>query len=322
MGPMHTVKMALEAMATRFELVLMGSDAPSLRAAGEEALAEIAHMEARLSFYRPTSEVSRINRAAASGPVRVSACTFRLLQRAAAITESTGGAFDITVAPLMKCWGFVRGRGHWPARDALQQARSVVGMQHVVLNEPNRSVAFLRDGLSIDLGGIGKGYAIDEAASILKECGVNRALLHGGTSSVFALGAPPDEKGWRVAVPLTRSQADGVCLPQAVVTLNDEALSVSAVWGKAFQNDGIVYGHVIDPRSGMPVAGAELAAVVHPSAADADALATALMVMGTDERSRALQNFGTLRFLVTRATGPVVAHGIDIRARVPIEAPC
>ncbi len=310
---METVRLALEAMATRFELVLYGESVMDLRAAGEEALAEIRRLEAVLSFYRPTSDVGRVNRSAHRQPVRVSQQTYELLAQAAEMTAWTQGAFDITVAPLMRCWGFVRGKGAWPEPDALHDARSKVGMQHVVLHRNERAVSFLQEGASIDLGGIGKGYAIDEAAKVLRTCGVQRALLHGGTSSIIALDAPPQEAAWRIALPASHTHACGDP-PLAVVPLKGQALSVSAAWGKAFEKDGKSYGHVIDPRSGGPVQGAEMAAVVHDSATTADALSTALMVMTPDERRSTTEQFDKLKLLIAYGPRGVYAEGIDLHA--------
>src|SRR5690606_22148860 len=138
-----------------------------------------------------------------------------------------------------------------------------------------------RSGVMIDLGGIGKGYAVDEAIGLLREAGVERAFLHGGTSTSYGLGQPQDQDGWRVSIDALidpTASRDGETRTVAVAALADASLSVSAVWGKAFEHDGVVYGHVLDPRLGRPVEGAMLTAVVSPSATEADALSTALLV--------------------------------------------
>ena len=290
---MKTVAVARQAMATRFEIVLHGEDEVSLRAAAEEALSEIERLEAQFSLYRPDSEISSINARAAAGPVKVEPGLFRLLQQAQRLTQETGGAFDITVAPLMRCWGFMRGNGRLPAAAAVADARSKVGMHLVQLNEKDFTVQFAREGLMLDLGSIGKGYALERAAEVLANAGVVSAILHGGTSTVYALGAPPDADAWKVAIPHPDFAQEAIALQPAhapgrdieanllaVVLLNNEALSVSAVWGKAFEVDGKVYGHVIDPRRGEPVQGALLAAVALPSATETDALSTALLTLG------------------------------------------
>lgn len=275
---MPLVQLACQAMATRFELVLHGDDPVHLRAAGEEALAEITRLEAHLSCYRPTSDVSRINRQAAHTPVVVEPWLFALLDQARQWYEATDGAFDPTVGPLMRCWGFVNHTGHLPEAEALAAARACTGMHHVRLDAATRTVTFQQPGVQLDLGSLGKGYAVDEAVRLLQDLGITDALLHGGTSTVYALGTPPEAEAWTVALPLPGTDDT----PLAVLPLRDEALSVSAVWGKAFVAGDKTYGHVLDPRRGHPVEGAVMAAVVAPSAADTDALSTALLVLGPE----------------------------------------
>jgi thiamine biosynthesis lipoprotein len=194
------------------------------------------------------------------------------------------GAFDVTIAPLVRCWGFMGGSGTMPEPGAIDRARALVGPGLVELDERASTVRFRREGVMIDLGAIGKGYAIECAVEVLRDAGVTSALLHGGTSTVYGLGTPPESSEWKVAIgrPLdesgsspglipTEGQPPGMPLPTgdallAVVALRDEALSVSAVWGRSFVQSGKSYGHVIDPRTGQPVAGALLAAVALPSA--------------------------------------------------------
>jgi FAD:protein FMN transferase len=275
---MPPVILALHAMATRFELVLHGDNATRLCAAGEAALREVERLEAQLSLYRPTSEIARVNALAAREPVRVSPSVFRLLQHARQLQAESGGAFDITVAPLVRCWGFMHGTGRVPEPAEIEEARSCCGMTHVILDEQNYSVRFDREGVMIDLGAIGKGHAIDCAAETLREAGVTSALLHGGTSTVYGIGAPPDANGWKIAIGPPPGQS-----PREIsVVLRDNALSVSAVWGKCFEADGKKFGHVIDPRTGWPVNNAVQAAVVLHSATETDALSTALLVRGLE----------------------------------------
>lgn len=279
-------------MATRFELVLQGEEPVALRAAGEEALDEIDRLEAQLSLFRPSSEIAHLNALAARGPVRVTPGLFALLQHAKKLHAETFGAFDVTVAPLVRCWGFMGGTGRIPRPEELEAARSSVGMQHVELERADFSVRFAREGVMLDLGAIGKGYAIERAALLLREAGVTSALLHGGTSTVYALGKQSNGQVWQVAVenPTTAlgpgrptvSCEPSPRAPMATVPLTDEAMSVSAVWGKSFEADGKVFGHVLDPRSGQPVSGAVLAAVVLPSATETDALSTALLTLGCE----------------------------------------
>lgn len=287
---MSTITLARHAMATRFELVLNGSNPVSLRAAGEEALDEIDRLENRLSLFRPASEIARVNAHAAREPVRVTPEVFALLQHARQLHAETRGTFDITVAPLVRCWGFHDGAGRLPQPEALVQARACVGMNLVELNEADYTVRFARPGVMLDLGAIGKGYAIERAAELLREAGVSSALLHGGTSTIYALGQPARDQHWQLAIENPRTEmnrvagktASTLAPPLTQVSLKDEALSVSAVWGKCFIAEGKVLGHVLDPRTGAPATGALLAAVVLPSATETDALSTALLTLGLE----------------------------------------
>ena len=291
-------------MSTRFEIVLHGNDEGALRAAAEEAMNEIEALETQLSLYQSSSEIAHVNARGARGPVRVTPNVFRLLQQAQKLSSETGGAFDITIAPLVRCWGFMDGAGGLPSDQQIEEARSRVGMHHMILDETNFSVQFDRDGVMLDLGAIGKGHAIERAATLLREAGSTSAILHGGTSTVFAIGKPRDGDAWKVAIdnsPVTRdteapkdrdATAPFSPAPEGkpglldVVFLRDEALSVSAVWGKCFRADGKTYGHVLDPQSGQPASRALLAAVVLPSATETDAFSTALLALGSEGHDR------------------------------------
>lgn len=298
-------------MATRFEMVLNGEDPVRLRAAGEEALAEIERLDRQLSRFIPESDVSGINVRAAAQPVKVEPGLFHLLQRAAEITRKTDGAFDITVGPLMRAWDLV-GEGRVPSQSELEQARAVAGMHHVHLDEDGLTVSFDAPGVEIDLGAVGKGYAINSAIDSLRENGIASGLIHGGTSTVCGLGVPLDGDGWKVALPGSQIRGDGsgTAYPGPTssdeeenlptrVTLRDLSLSVSAPHGRFFDREGRRYGHVIDPRTGEPSQSALFAAVVGPSPTDTDALSTALLVLGRDWLPELARAFPAYSGLVT-----------------------
>jgi thiamine biosynthesis lipoprotein len=263
--------LAVHAMTTRFELVLHGDDPAHLRAAGEEALAEIARIEALLSAYRHDSDIGRVNRHAAHRAVGVTAETCRVLRHCQAVTRGCDGAFDVTVGALVRTWRAAGASGIFPAADVLTAARGCVGSELVVVDEDALAVSFARQGVAIDLGAAGKGYAIDVAMDALRASGITSALLHGGTSSVHAIGAPPHEDGWCI-------RWEG---PGGEIRLRDAALSVSAPHGRAAVVEGVTYGHVIDPRTGAPVVHTCAAGVTGPSSMLCDALSTALLVLGS-----------------------------------------
>ncbi|MFO1488591.1 MAG: FAD:protein FMN transferase [Verrucomicrobiota bacterium] len=317
MNRLHTFTFARHAMATRFEIVLPGDHEPRLRAAAEEAFNEIDRLEAQLSLFRPTSEIAHVNAHAAAGPVRVSPETFRLLQHAARLSRETGGAFDITIAPLMRAWGFRDGSGHLPDPMELAAARDCVGMQRVHLDGAHSTVRFDRPGVMLDLGALGKGYAVERAAELLREAGIESALIHGGTSTAYALGQSPEGSPWKIAVEYPRTKLNEPPPLLAEISLVDEALSMSAGWGKSFHANGRDYGHVLDPRTGEPADNALLAVVVTASAADGDALSTALLTTGAAGMECIAALRPNLRAVtVGRGNGPkgyvVAARGVHV----------
>ena len=292
---MATVTLARHAMATRFEIVLHGDNPVALRAAGEEALEEIERLEAQLSLFRPSSEIAHLNARAAREPVRVTPDLFALLAARAAIAPGNrrrvrhhhraAGAL-LGIHGRKRAHSHVRGPGRSPRAGRHAPGGTGPG---------DFTVRFARAGVMLDLGAIGKGYAIERAAELLREAGVTSALIHGGTSTVYALGTPLKRSfgKWpstgrsppaRASARSDRLQGQQDARPAllATVPLRDEALSVSAVWGKFFETEGKAFGHILDPRTGQPASQALLAAVVLPSATETDALSTALLTRGPE----------------------------------------
>lgn len=258
------LRLAADAMATRIELVLADrADAAGLRAAGEAALAEVFDAEQRLSAFRPSSLLSHVNRRAHQGWVAVDQDTYELLATCAEVWRRSAGCFDPTVAPLMRELGLHAPRGH----DGPAVGSPPIGMDGVMLDPQRGAVCFRHPGLQLDLGGIGKGHGLDLARDLLTAHGVRSGLLHAGTSTAIAIGAPPGGAGWRVQL---GTAADAPC-----VELADRALSVSAPHGR--RNDAGA-GHILDPRQRASAAhGVALAAVVADRATTADAWSTALV---------------------------------------------
>ncbi|MCX6902997.1 MAG: FAD:protein FMN transferase [Verrucomicrobia bacterium] len=318
---LHRIVVARQAMATRFEMVLHGDNPVALRAAAEEALEEVERIEARISLYRTTSEVARVNARAHQEPVKVSPPVFRLLEQAQQLARETGGAFDITIAPLMRCWGLSRGSGRIPSAEELCQARACVGMDLVCLDSDRGTVRFKREGVMLDLGAMGKGYAVEQAVGLLREAGIASAFIHGGTSSIYAMGRPPDQEAWKVALEVPAATAAAGAdielsqprTPVAVVALRDDSLSLSAIWGKSFVVEGKTYGHILDPRTGLPADQAIMAAVVLPSATETDALSTALLVLGKAGHARLTAMRPGLKTFLAQRQGQDIffeGHGI------------
>jgi thiamine biosynthesis lipoprotein len=274
-------------MACRFE-VLLDSDDAELVPAARVALDEVDAIEAALSYFREASELSRVNREAARGPVAVSPELFALLQVCGEVHALTGGAFDPTSTPLSRAWGFLAREGRLPQPVEIEAARAGVGWQHVELDAAARTVRFAREGLELNLGAVGKGWALDRVSAGLRAAGAKRALLSAGGSSQRAWGRSP----WEVAL---TSGAETL----GRLRLRDAALGTSGAGEQHFEAAGRRYGHVIDPRTGWPAGEVRSATAIADDAAVADALSTAFLVGGPAVAARACaERPGTLAILV------------------------
>lgn len=272
------VRLACPAMGTMFEIMLWGGAEARLRAIAEEALTEVAAISARLSAFDPGADISRVNAAAGHGSVTVDPRTARDMRFCVALSVETGGAFDPTVGPLMRAWGHRASAPDDASRASPTVVRALCGADRVLFGADNASIELPEVGMELDAGGIGKGVALDAAAGIVRDAGVGGAFLHGGTSSSLGIGSGPDGRPWMVRVP-DPWRADAVLFD---LELSDLALSVSRTDGRVADPDGRAAGHVMDPRTGEPVAGRVLAAVVGSSAAWVEAWSTALLVLGVE----------------------------------------
>jgi FAD:protein FMN transferase len=254
-------------MACAYVIVAYGEDAGALPGIVEAAFDEVDRIDRLMSHYKPESPLSRLNRDAGRGAVAVDPELFDFIAEALRYARESDGAFDITVGPLMKAWGFFRGGGRVPESAELADLRGRVGYQHVLLNAQERTIRFNRPGVELDLGGIAKGYAVDRVVALLRSEHV---------------AAPPGQTGWEVDVQ-DPTDAEAVAFS---VRLEDRALSVSGGYEKYFEKDGVSYSHIMDPREGRPVQGVLSVAVLASSGTAGDALDDAFFVQGV-EASRA-----------------------------------
>jgi thiamine biosynthesis lipoprotein len=243
--------------------------------AARRALDRIDAIESRLTVFRESSVIAHLNRTAARRPVEIDKDIFELLAFCETLHVDTSGAFDVTSTPLSRCWGFLRRAGRLPDAPELEAARALVGMRHVRIDCAHQTVHFDREGVELNFGAVGKGWALDDVARTLRADGVRNALLSAGRSSVRAIGG--NGEGWHVRLTSPRVER-----PLAEVFLRDAALGTSGAGEQFFEIDGQRYGHVIDPRTGWPAEGALSVSVITASAAVADALSTAFFVGGQD----------------------------------------
>jgi thiamine biosynthesis lipoprotein len=259
-----------EAMATTFEIFILHEDGHYAHQAAQAAFDRLDQLEQDLSRYVENSDISRINNLAAGQSLRIGLDTFECLQLSRRIHAETNGAFDITVGSLMSCWLNQDKTLRVPSKEELNLARQRTGMGLLKLDESQYTVELFRKGIQIDLGGIGKGYAIDKMTELLREWSIDVALIHGGYSTALGIGSPRGTKGW----PVTISNPHNLKQTLAGLCLQNQAISGS----------GLQKGrHIIDPRRQEPVKGSSAAWVCAREAATADALSTAFMVMSPDE---------------------------------------
>lgn len=264
-------------VAARVELY--APDEADARAAAAAAFARMADLEEVMSDYRPGSELMRLCARAGGPPVPVSDDLMRVMERAQAISEASGGAFDVTVGPLVVLWREARRSGRLPPEAALASAKEKVGYRKAEIDEQQRTIRLTVAGMRLDLGGIGKCFAADEAVKLLQQRGRGKCLVAVG-GDVVAGDAPPGAVGWRVAV----EHPDG---STEVVVLVDRAVSSSGDTQQFVEIDGTRYSHIVDPATGLGLTNRVGATVSAPDGATADALATAVCVLG-EERGREL----------------------------------
>jgi thiamine biosynthesis lipoprotein len=264
-------------MGSTFSVVLHGFVRSELESAADAALSEAHRLDALLSNYQPGSEWSNVNREAGMRPVRVSDELFALLDRCQEYSRNSEGAFDITVGPLMRAWGFFKDEGRMPQSSEVTAALARVGYRHVRLDPMARTVRFLRPGIELDPGGIGKGYAVDRMVEILGRRGIQTALVSASGSSIYGLGAPPDDpRGWPITIRAPRNPNGAA----AQVFLKDMSLSTSGSYEKFFWANGRTYSHILDPRTGYAAQGVASVSVLAPRTIDSEAWTKPFFVNG------------------------------------------
>jgi thiamine biosynthesis lipoprotein len=265
--------------------LLMGTFVEVVSARKEAApivFAEIRRIENLLSKYKPESELSRLN---CTGKLQVSPETFFVLKKAKEFWQASSGAFDITVGPLVDLWGFTDKHFRIPEDNQIKETLRQVGSDKIILQEADSVVEFQLSGMKIDLGAIAKGYALDCAAKKLKEAGITRCLLNAG-GQVYALG---DKYGlpWKVAVRPPRRQK-----VSSHLELRNQSASTSGDYEQYFLKKRCRYSHILDPRTGYPAhSGISAVTVVAPEALVADALSTAIFVLGEAGGRKLLDKF-------------------------------
>ena len=265
-------------MGTMVEVTMEGEREESARIC-QRLFQRLEKIEARFSLYNPGSEITAVNSKAGREGVRVSDEFFNLLEKSLVWSELSSGAFDISVAPLVKLWGFKEHKPAVPKEEEIKKTRENCGYTYIRLSPENQEVTFLKPGLEIDMGGVAKGYIVGEGIRFLRKEGVKAALINAG-GDLYGLGSPRGQEGWSVGIQHPRKK--GKVFTRLIIA--DKAVATSGDYENFFLYEGKYLSHIIDLRTGRPsLSGVISATVISADSAEADALATALLVMGKDK---------------------------------------
>jgi len=302
------------AMGTVFEIAAYNSSPSLASRAIDKAFAEVIRLDHMMSDYDPGSDLSRINRTAHYRAELVPADLYRIIQQSLVYSKLSTGKFDITVGPLSRVWKKEIRGGNAPSAEQIKELQKCIGWQKVVLVPPDR-VELRSSCMALDLGAIGKGYAVDRVAAVLRSFGIKNALINAGGSTIYAMGAPPGLPAWLVHLhDPTRKRGPAVSLRDNSVSTSEQTRNPQA--GSA------PFGHIIDPVKGIPVTTPYSVSVVADSATESDALSTTLLLMGP-ERGRALvRNLPNVSavWISSQGGSEMVSHGPRISLNHPADS--
>lgn len=297
----------LKLMGTRFEITAVGANDSIARQAVQSGIAEIKRIESLISSWDSTSETSLINRNAGKGPVRVSYELAYLISRSRKVSALTGGAFDISYGSMDRVWRFDGSMTELPSPEEISASVEKVGFEKVIVDLKDTTV-FLRDeGMKIGFGAIGKGYAANRAREIMKAVGATGGLVNAG-GDLICWGESPRNRPWRVGIADPRSKQDII----AWVDISEMAVVTSGNYERFIMVNGEKYSHIIHPKTGWPVKGLQSVTVICPDAELADALATAVFVMGKEEGLSLINQLKGVECLLIDDKGEIYTSG-DLR---------
>lgn len=290
-------------MGTLFRITLYARDEKLAEAASTAARKRVAELNAALSDYLPESEINRLSSSSGKGrAVKVSDDLWNVLSLSQRIAEKTEGAFDVTVGPLVKAWRHTRRQQKLPSPELLTKMKARVGYKNMVLDESAHTVKLLAPDMNLDVGGMAKGYAVDEALKVLKMHGIKRALVAAG-GDIAGSEPPPGEKGWRIMI--TPLDAEGAPPPRFVV-LRNSAVSTSGDTHQRVEIDGVRYSHIVDPRTGLGITDHSLVSVLAPDCTTTDLLETTITVLGPEKGLNLIADTpGTAVYIVRKPEGNI-----------------
>jgi FAD:protein FMN transferase len=296
-APVHEARYC---MGTMFDIIAYHPNRADAERAVAMALDEIARLEQALSHFRSDSELSKLLRDAPRGFVTVDPSLYDVIQEAIAFSRRSGGKFDVTIAPLLRAWKEAYARGRTPSAGEISQARRCVGYEKIEVGAPYR-LRLHSDCVEIDLGGIGKGYAVDRAMAVLESAGIQHALVNAGGSSIGTRGAPPGRRGWPITLGTSKPGSRILLLRNRSMSTSQQALMPAGLEGGSF-------GEILDPLTAAPIRNRTAVTVVGPRATAADALSTTLLMVSVEEGERLLAQFTDVSAIWTSEDGALQAE--------------
>lgn len=287
-------------MGSRFEITAVAADSALAQTGIAAAITEIARIERLISSWNPNSQTSEINRNAGKKAVTVDRELFELIRRSQKVSALTGGAFDISFASVDKIYTFDGGDHALPSPDSVAVSVAKIGYQNIVLDEKNSTVFLKEPGMKIGFGGIGKGYAANRAQAVMLEAGILSGLVNAG-GDLIAWGKQPDGSDWQIAI-ADPNDEDKIL---GWLTLGNLAIVTSGDYARYFTSDGKRYAHIIDPETGYPVTGMKSVSVVCADAELADALATAVFVLGENKGMKLIEQLRGIECLIVNSKNEI-----------------
>jgi len=288
-------------MGIEVEFILRDSDETHAQKASESAFAEMARLEGILSNWKENSKISKINRSQAGKWIPVSREIFEVLSKGMKISESTNGAFDLTVGKLTRLWGFYTGEPKKPSKEKLDEALAVVDYSLIELDSKKQALLIKKSGVEIDLGGVAKGYILEKGFEVLKSFGIKAGLIN-GSGDIYVWGKKPGDKLWNIAVedPLNRNR------PLTILSVTDTAIFSSGDYERKFIEEGKVYHHILDPKTGLPANKCHGVTIIGKSISDINGLSSAVFVLGPEEGISFIEKNPGLSAIVVDADGKVI----------------
>jgi thiamine biosynthesis lipoprotein len=287
-------------MGTLAEIKLVAADEKSAGTAFEAVFSEVERIEKIASFQLSNSELGCINRAAGKGPVSVSPELLQIIQQATYYSGLTEGAFDITIGPLTKLWGFDTQNYQLPDPDEIQRRLTLLDYRAVIIKLKPPEVKLAKAGMSIDLGAIAKGYAVDRAVTVLKQYGISDAIVNLG-GDIMAIGRKPDGRAWKIGIQHPREKERVL----ASLKINNQAVVTSGDYERFFFVQGERYHHILKPQTGWPAKECQSVTVIAQEALAADALATGVFILGPKKGLALIEGLKETEALIVNAAGEV-----------------